>query len=234
MIVGGGTGIGFAIPANLARLVGNQLIEHGSVRRAYIGLQFQALTPELAKQFSVQSGALVTSVKRGEPADKAGVNVGDVVVSLDATPIRESRELTRLLLEKPIGARLRLGLVRDGKSLSATLVTAERKRSKKVAASRGPSHPPETRELGLRLETLTPERAARLGRPVQQGAVVISLVRGSAADRAGLAEGDLIVEADRKPVKGAADVAAALADGTALLRVLRREGATYLVVSKPH
>ena len=236
MIVGQGTGIGFAIPANLARLVSDQLIERGSVQRAYIGVVFQPLTIDLAKQFGVEKGgALVSAVEPGGPADKAGVRSGDVIVALDGKPIKEYRDLQRLLLEKPIGSSVTLSLVRDRKPVSAAVTTVERKRraggrdepeeEPRAVAAQGGS-------LGLRLEALTPERALRAGFRGKQGALVVGVERGSVAERAEVARGDLIVEADRKAVKAPKDVDAALQDGSALLRLLRGERALYVVLTR--
>jgi serine protease Do len=238
MIVGGGTGIGFAIPSNLARVVSDQLIEKGSVRRPYLGVAFQPLTVDLAKQFGVEGkgGALVSSVVSGGPAEKAGVKAGDVIVALDGVTIKEHRDLLRLLLEKNVGASVQLSVVRDRKPLSIPVVTVEKHSNahaeKAPKQPRGAGAPAEGRDLGLSLEPLTPERAGRLGYRGKQGALVVNVERGSSADRAELAQGDLIVEADRKLVRTPADVDAALADGTALLRVLRRDSALYVVLSR--
>jgi serine protease Do len=236
MIVGGGTGIGFAIPSNLARVVSDQLIDKGSVRRPYLGVAFQPLTIDLAKQFGVEGkgGALVSSVVGGGPAEKAGVKAGDVIVALDGVPIKENRDLLRLLLEKAVGANVQLSLVRDRKSLTVPVVTVEKQSTAKAEKATKPARgtPAERRDLGLSLEPLTPERAGRLGYRGKQGALVVNVERGSSADRAELAQGDLIIEADRKVVQAPADVDAALADGTALLRVLRRDSALYIVLSR--
>jgi Do/DeqQ family serine protease len=236
MIVGGGTGIGFAIPSNLAHVVSDQLIEHGSVRRPYLGVGFQPLSVELAKHFGVEGkgGALVSSVVPGGPAEKAGVKAGDVIVSLDGKPIKEHRDLLRLLLERPVGATVQLSIVRERKPLTINVVTEE-KESRSKPNVRKParvSTAPEGRDLGLSLEALTPERAGRLGYRGKSGVVVVSVERGSVADRAALAPGDLIVEADRKPVQTPADVDAALADGNALLRIFRRDSALYVVLAR--
>jgi Do/DeqQ family serine protease len=234
MIVGGGTGIGFAIHSNLARLVAEQLIDKGSVRRAYIGVGFQPLTPDLAKHFGVEGkgGALISSIATAGPADKAGVKAGDVVVSLDGKVIKESRDLSRLLFEKSVGVKVTLGVVRDKQALTLTVVTIDRPGAKPVAAKPPARVVSETRDLGLQLEALTPERARRLGYRDTQGVLVAGVVSGGPADRAGLARGDLIVEADRSAVQSPADVDAALRDGSALLRVMRREAASYVVLTR--
>ncbi len=235
MIVGQGTGIGFAIPSNLARVVSDQLIEHGTVSRAYIGVVFQLLTAELAKQFGVdKGGALVSAVASDGPAEKAGVKAGDVIVALDGKPVKEYRDLLRFLLERPAGSAVTLSIVRDRKPISIAVTTVERQRSpREEAPGRAPGAPPaESRGWGVSMQPLTAERAARWGHRGKQGALIVNVARGSIAERAELAQGDLIVEADRKAVKGPADVDAALADGSALLRVLRSDRALYVVLSR--
>lgn len=236
MIVGQGTGIGFAIPSNLARIVSEQLITQGRVHRAYIGVGFQELTPELAAHFGVQGkgGALISSVVPDSPADRAGLRAGDVITRVDNEPIRESRDLQRTLLQRKVGVKVELSVVRDKKERTVSLVTQERpssSRSKEQRPSAKGAKTPDT--FGLSLEPLTPQLAERLGYGATQGAVVTSVQRGSPADRAGLRARDLIVEADRKPVRGPEEVRKALTDGTALLRVFRdKNSSSYLVLSR--
>jgi serine protease Do len=233
MIVGQGTGIGFAIPSSLARLVADQLIDHGSVHRAYIGVGFQELTPDLAAHFGVKTrgGALVSSVVPQSPADRAGIAAGDVIVSVDTQPVVESRDLLRALLQKSVGSTLTLRVVRDKKERSVTLLTTERPNT---GSARAPEDKPagDTSELGLDLEPLTKHLANRLGVAGAQGAVVSRVERGSPAERSGLLVGDLIVEADKKPVAAPADVTAALRDDNALLRVRRGSSTRYVVLSR--
>jgi S1-C subfamily serine protease len=233
MIVGQGTGIGFAIPSSLARLVADQLISTGSVHRSYIGVGFQELTPELAAQFGVKlrGGALVSSVVPQSPAAQAGVQAGDVIVSVDGQAVVESRDLLRALLQTPVGAKLTLGVMRDKKERSVPLVTTERPSSAHARAMEEPSDDDVT-DFGLELEPLSRRLAARLGLTGAQGAVVSGVERGSAAERAGLLVGDLIVEADKKPVTTPDEVEAALRDGSALLRVRRHDNSRFVVLSR--
>jgi len=236
MIVGQGTGIGFAIPSNLARVVADQLIDKGAVHRAYIGVGFQELTPDLAKHFGVagKGGALVSSIVPQSPAEKAGIQAGDVVVSVDGQAIVESRDLLRALLQRPVGAKISLSVVREKKERTIALVTVERPGASLPRASSAPE-PKAARDagrLGLHLEALSKGLAARLGFTGAQGAVVSSVERGSPAEHAGLMAGDLIMEADRKPVAAPADVETALTDGSALLHVRRGSNASYIVLSR--
>ena len=233
MIVGQGTGIGFAIPSSLARLVADQLISTGSVHRSYIGVGFQELTPELAAQFGVKlrAGALVSSVVPQSPAAQAGVQAGDVIVSVDGQAVVESRDLLRALLQTPVGAKITLGVMRDKKERSVPLVTTERPSTAHARAAENPSDGDVT-DFGMELEPLSRRLAARLGLTGAQGAVVSGVERGSPAERAGLLVGDLIVEADKKPVTMPSEVDAALRDGTALLRVRRHDNSRFVVLSR--
>jgi serine protease Do len=236
MIVGG-TGIGFAIPSNLARIVSDQLITHGKVHRAYIGVGFQELTPELALHFGVpgKGGALVSSVVPDSPAERAGLRAGDVITRVDTEPVHESRDLQRTLLQRKVGAKVELTLVREKKERSVSLVTQERPSSSRASDERpnAKAGPKQLDTFGLELEPLTKPLAQRLGYAQGQGADVSAVRRGSAAERAGLRARDLIVEADRKPVRAPEDVRDALADGTALLRVIRdRDSSSFVVLSR--
>ncbi|HEX4352010.1 MAG TPA: trypsin-like peptidase domain-containing protein [Polyangiales bacterium] len=233
MIVGQGTGIGFAIPSSLARAVADQLIATGRVHRSYIGVGFQELTPDLAARFGVKvrGGALVSSIVPQSPAEQAGVQAGDVIVRVDGQPVLESRDLLRALLQKPVNSKLVLGVVRDKKERDVPLVTTERPGTH----SRSPAPDKQDTDadsLGLDLEPLSKRLAARLDLVGAQGAVVSNVERGSAAERAGLIVGDLIVEADKKSVSSPADVEAALRDGSALLRVRRGANARYVVLTR--
>jgi serine protease Do len=235
MIVGG-TGIGFAIPSNLARIVSDQLISSGKVHRAYIGVGFQELTQELAQHFGVQGkgGALISSVVPESPAERAGLRAGDVITRVDNEAIRESRDLQRTLLQRKVGAKVDLTIVREKKERTVSMVTQERPSSARAGDERPNAKAPKAPDtFGLELEPLTKALAQRLGYSEAQGAVVTAVQRGSTAERAGLRARDLIIEADRKPVRGPDDVRAALTDGSALLRVMRdKDSSSYLVLSR--
>lgn len=175
----------------------------------------------------------MSSVVPQSPAEQAGIEAGDVIISVDGQSVVESRDLMRALLQKPVGAKLTLGVVREKKERSVALVTVERPGSGKRARQRPDTKPAShANELGLHLEPLSPKLARRLGYGSAQGAIVASVARGSAADRAGLSEGDLIIEADKKAVTGPADVVSALADGSAILRVRRGDEATYVALEQ--
>lgn len=235
MIHGRGTGIGFAAPADLAERVAAELIEHGAVRRAFIGVGFQDLTPALSRELGVdddRGGAVVSQVVPGGPAARAGLREGDVVVAVDGERIHEGRELQRAVLRKGVGATLRLEVVRDGKRRTLTVKTDERPSSE--AARREPARNARggSASFGLSLAQVPPQVAQELGIEGGQGAIVAEVRPDGAAARAGIERGDVILEADRKRVKGPADVESALSDGKALLRIRRRDGAFYTVLER--
>ncbi len=236
MIIGRGTGIGFAIPAELAQSVAKQIRNQGSVRRAWLGVGFQDLTPELAGHFGQKEhgGALVSSVVAGGPADKAGVKSGDIIVDVGGTRIVEGRDLLRAVLRQQVGDKVPIQVQRDSKTTSLTVVAGERPSEQQSAAS-GSSAPSQVDSLGLGLRVMTPEIRRQLGYEGAGSVVVESVTPGSNADRAGLRRGDVIVEADRASVRSLVDVRNALKDGSALLRIERGAYQQYIVLeTKPN
>jgi serine protease Do len=238
MIIGG-SGIGFAIPANIARQVGEQLLASGKVKRAWLGVSFQDLTPELAKSLgkSDTKGALVAGVTREGPANKAGVRAGDIIEQVDQEPVVTGHDLQRAVLSRPVGSTVALGIRRDGKSQTLQLKTSERPSDLHGRGMGGQDEEAEVSdaargELGLKLQALTPNIAQQLEYK-GSGQVLIAGVRpGSPAANAGLQPGDVIVEADRQPVKTPDQIANAAKDGTVLLRVERGGNSFYAVLTK--
>ncbi len=233
MIIGRGAGIGFAVSSELARRVATQILEHGRVQRPWIGVSFQELTPELAHAFSLgdraRAGALIADVVPEGPAARAGLRAGDVVVGVDGDSVREGRDLLRAVLQRDIGARVRLVVMRRGRRTGVVLTTAERPGSAQPAGAQAPSTPTDGRPPteGLSLSALDAEQRRRLG---SDGVLVADVSPGSDADRAGLRRGDVVLEADSRTVAQPAQVEAALRDGRALLRVRRGENAFYTVL----
>jgi len=235
MIVGRNSGIGFAIPSNLVRSVTEQLADTGTVRRAWIGVGFQELTPELASSLgsTATRGALVSSVSANGPAQRAGIRAGDIVVSVDNEPVSEGRDLLRAVLTRRVGATVAVGVLRDGQRTSLSLTTAERP-TDGAQTSRTPQGltKPTGSGFGLALEPLSLDIARQLGYRGEGKVVVVNVMPGSVADRANLRRGDVIVSADRQGAREPADVVNALADGSALLQVERGESAFFVALSR--
>ena len=226
MIIGRGSGIGFAIPAEIAQRVARQLIENGSVKRAWLGVSFQEITPELAAHFggSFQGGALINVVVPQGPADKAGLLTGDVITAVNGKQIQEGHDLLRTVLRHDVGERIKLDVRRGDAAKKITLVTGERP-NEDGAQSRKPDVD-DNSMLGLSLENLTPRLRERFRYEGDGQVFVRGVAPGSDADRAGLRPGDIILQADRRPVRSIGDVRTALDDGSALL-YLERESRRF-------
>jgi serine protease Do len=229
---GGNNGIGFAIPVNLAKGVVAQLKNSGQVTRAWLGVGIQDLTPDLAEYYHVadRKGALVTKVYEGDPADKAGIKVNDIVVQADGKPISSSRELSRIVAEAPVGERIPLTLIRDGKETTVQVELAKRVDSDTPITVGANS----SKELGIQVTKLTPDAAKKLGLPEDEKGVLVTEVQpGGKADEAGLQQGDIIKEVDRKPVATSDDVRKLVdkvKDGDAVQMLIRRANAGLLVL----
>lgn len=232
-----GSGIGFAIPANLAHNVAEQLLNDGKVKRAWLGVSFQELTPDLAKSLGKPDthGALVSGVMPESPAGKAGVQAGDIIEKVDQDPVSEGRDLLRAVLMKPVGSQVALTVRRDGKLQTIKMTTAERPgdlRAEARGINSTPNSPSKASEYGLALQPLNAMVASQIGYHGKGKIVVASVRPGSPADNAGLRRQDVILEADQKAVKGPEDIVDAMKDGKALLRVERENNSFFTVLSK--
>ena len=210
MIVGRNTGIGLAIPSRIAQNVIEQILRNGRVSRGWIGVGVQDLSGDLAQTMGVNSehGAVVNQVEQNAPAAHAGLEVGDVVTAIDGRPIGSSLDLVRVITRRGVGERITLNIVRHGRAATVAVTTATRPGTEpQQSTSEGNVEPTATHShgLGLRVATMSPDLAARLGAPADS-IVVAGIVPGSAADEAGLRRGDVILQADGRPVHSTADV----------------------------
>jgi len=235
---GGNQGIGFAVPSNLARWVMNSLVKNGHVERGFLGVSIQDLTPQLAKQFNVKDtqGALVSSVTPDSPADKAGLKSGDVIIEFNGRAILDSRHLKLQVAETAPGSSTPIKVMRDGVSKMLSLTV---KAMPGEAIAKGPSA---TRDStgdalqGVGVTDLDSSSRSELHVPAQvQGALVSEVLPDSSAYEAGLRQGDVITEINRKPVKNAEQAVAATAkpaDHVTLLRVWSHGGSRYIAVDE--
>ena len=197
-IFAGGQGIGFAIPINTAKDLLSQLKDKGKVTRGWLGVMIQKVTPDLAKSFNLkdEAGALVGDVTPGSPADKAGIKPGDIIIEFDGKAIKEMNELPRLVAAVPVGKMAEVKVLREGK-IQTFKVQVQELDDKQMAA--GPSQGKGS--LGLSVQEFTPELARHYRMDYEPGILVTQVQEGSPADEAGIQEGDLIKEVNRKPVK---------------------------------
>ncbi len=201
-IIPNGQGIGFAIPINTAKEIVPQLEEKGHVTRGWLGVSIQEVTPALAKSFDLKEkqGALVAQVVSGGPAEKAGIEQGDVILGFDGKEIAESKDLPRIVASTPVGKTVTVKLLKNGKVVDRQVKMGEME--EKVDISNLPSS---HKTLGIVVQNLTPEIARELGVKRDAGIVVTQVEPGSPAADAGIQTGDVIQQVNRKPVKNVED-----------------------------
>ncbi len=228
---GGSVGIGFAVPSSLAKTVITQLADRGTVERGWLGVSIQPLTKELAKSFKRGdgTGALVSTVVEGSPADKAGVKAGDVIVEFNGKKVSKATDLPGLVADVPVGKDAPMVVMRDGAELrlNAHIARLEDETPAKVDADTDGKG-----KLGLSVQPLTPPVARELGLKVREGVLVRDVIEGGRAAEAGIRAGDVIVEVDRRPVRTVEDFKAHLdkkAKDAPVVMLVNRDGQTMYV-----
>ena len=212
---GGSVGIGFAIPANLAREVVGQLRQFGSARRGWIGVRIQQVTSEIAEGLSLPTtqGALVAGVTEGGPAARAGLANGDLITAFDSKPVPDDRALPRIVADTPIGKTVNIDVLRKGRKqtmkITVQKLADDAKVDKPVKAPPAPvKNQSKLAQLGLSLGMLDAGARAKFKiAPGVQGVVVTTVEAGSAAAEKSLRPGDVIVEVAGQVVKAPDEVA---------------------------
>ena len=232
---GGNEGIGFAIPINLAKWVATQLKDGETVHRARLGVMIQPLTHELAQQFGVKTheGVLVAGVSPDSPAAKVGFKTGDVIVEFAGKAVANPQELQGLVEQSPIGKEETVVVLRDGKRVDLKVSPTEMA-GDAVASGDNAARSSKLEKLGMEVQNLTPDLAAKLQIKADQGVVVTDVQAGSAENALVSASGAVIVEANRKAVKNVEELSKAmdeksLAKGVLLL-VRTEQGSRFLVI----
>jgi serine protease Do len=235
-IIAGGQGIGFAIPINLAKGIIAQLRDSGKVTRGYLGVRFQSLTVDLAKSFGLESekGALIATVEKDTPAEKAGLKAGDVILEYDGKPIIEGNELPRYVAATPIDKKVPVVVFRNGKKQEFFVVVGKLKGDDPAAAVTGGN---ESEKLGITVQELTSELASRLNIKDSKAGLVITEVKpGSSAEEVGTLAGSIIVEINgHRPdsLEKYSAVVSRIKKGDVVRLLLKRpDGSVYYVAMK--
>ncbi len=239
------SGIGFAIPANVAKWVTGQLIKKGNVERAYLGVSISQVTPELAKQFGAQTseGVLINEVHPRTPAAEAGFQDGDIVTKFAGQKVNSPSELQALVERVPLDSKQEVEVLRSGKTVTLQ-VTAKAlpkdfaAKSTKGRPDRGPSDSEsfDAEDLGFEVANLTAEQAQELNVAGDAGVVVTKVEQDKPAYEEGIREGMVVLKVAKKPVKNTADFKAAikgesLKDGI-MLQLQTPGGKRYVVLKE--
>ena len=232
---GGYQGVGFAVPTNLAKPVYESLISTGKVVRGFLGVGIQALTTDLAQSFQLDQakGVLVTNVVPGSPADEAGMKRGDVIVEYHGKPVLDPRNLQHQVIRSTVGSEVKMVVIRDGRK--HTLKTRIRQQDNPTQVAQAGSVEQKGPLAGVAVQNLDNGIAQQLGLEKDvNGVVVMEVTPGSYAARAGLIQGDVISEINRKPVQSEEDFVKVVSHlkehSSALIFIHRGKGALYLTI----
>lgn len=239
-------GIGFAVPSSIARSVMKELIEHGRVRRGYVGIQMGPARQEVLDRLELSHGLVISNLTAGEtPARKAGLKPLDIILSINGTEVKDSRALQTVVSRTPPGKKLNFKIFRDGKVVDVAVTIEEQ--PEKFGLARQfvrPRRRPQPRDeaieigaVGIRVQQVTPELAKRFGHDESTKGVIVTEVKpDSLAAKANLTRGSLIQQVEQKDVKNPEALAKILADVDlkegALMKVIDADGSARLIVVK--
>lgn len=216
-----GQGIGFAIPVNLAKRIIGDLMAYGKVKKAFLGVTVQKLTPELANYFEVpEKGVLVTDVVKGSPADKAGIAPGDVITAIDSKNLTGLEDFQQALEDHRVGESARVKIFRKGREGVSEVIFKE--------------NPAGLNPLGVTVKKVNPELERKFYLYVSEGCVITAVSDGSPAEKAGLRPGDVILQLNREALLDEDDFDQAMAQiadqDRVVLRVVRGQTVNLLLV----
>jgi serine protease Do len=232
-------GIGFAIPANMARHVTDQLRKDGKVHRSQLGVMIQPVTSDMAASLGLKEagGVIISSVEPGSAADRAGLKQGDVIQSFNGESVKDFNVLRNRVADTAPGSSATVTVIRDGAKRDVTVKLNETAASKSARNGEGDSTAEDKTALGVSVAPLTPELATRYSLPKNAKGVVVEDVNpdGRAAD-AGLQAGDLIMQVNRQSVENVEDLRAAVrrSGDRPVLLLISREGQNHFLTVRPN
>lgn len=238
---GGYQGIGFSVPSGMVRLVMEQLIKKGKVTRGWIGVTIQELTPELAQQFGLKTseGALISDVAKGSPAQKAGIQRGDIIIEFDGKRVTDVGVLRNMVAQSRVGEEVAVKLLRQDKELAASVAITELPSEGTEAAAETPQKPESEENVlsGIAAVDLNRAIAKQLGVDKdEKGVVIVKVEPGSPADEAGIRKGDIIQEIDRQRIGGLNDfnrVISKIKPSDSVLLFINRNGKKFYIALPP-
>jgi serine protease Do len=230
-IVAQGQGIGFAIPMEMAKTILADLKAKGKVTRGWLGISVQDVTDELAKSMNLQgkSGALISDVFKGDPADKAGLKAGDVVTDINGKKVKDTHDLLLMIASMRVGDRITVKVLRDGTEQAFQVAVEERTDSKEMARAQSRD---EKQDFGITVQDITPQVARYLGIAPRSGVLVADVREASQADEVGLQPQDIILQVNKVRVTSVKDYLRETAkkkDKSNVLLLIKRGRATFYV-----
>ena len=204
-IIAGGSGIGFAIPINLAKKIIDQLKSSGEVTRGWLGVGIQDISKEVGEYYGIETkqGVLVTEVFPGDPADKAGIMPQDIILSINGQAVGTAREITGMIADIGIDETIKIKVLRNGKARTFKVKIAKREDAR-IAARK--THKEKQAELGIRVAEVTPETARRFNLKDAKGVIVVGVEPDSKAEEAGVRMHDIIKEINHNSIKTVNDL----------------------------
>ncbi len=228
-----GQGIGFAVPINLAKHVAEQLVAHGSVRRAQLGVMLAEMTPDIAEGFGLagQQGVLIQRVMDNTPASRAGLKRNDVIVEFAGQPVTDMQKLRLKVADTPPGKPVSMVIMREGKRMPVSVTLKDKDEQLAASTQGGGGDDAVTNLGGITVKDLTPEERRQLG--IDDGVRITDVADGSIADDNGLQPGDVIEMVGSSPVTDAESftrlmAAARKAGRPAVLYVNRNGNSRYV------
>lgn len=229
-IVAQGQGIGFAIPINMANRILPDLKSKGEVSRGWLGVSIQDVTEDIAKTIKLKEpvGALIAEVFEGDPADKAGLKAGDVIIEVNDKPVKNSHELLIMVAGFSVGEKITMKVIHEGQEKRLTVVISERK--EKVDRPAGNEY------YGMAVQPISPEIAKHLGVSERSGVIIAGVQEGSPADEAGIRPQDIILQINRMKINSLKDYEREIkkaGDKEGVLLLIKRGRITTFVPLRP-
>ena len=229
VIIAQGQGIGFAIPINMAKAILSDLKSKGKVTRGWLGVSVQDVTEDIAKNFKLKdnSGALISDVFKGDPAERAGLRAGDLITEVNGKKIKDTHELLLMIASFHVGDKVDVKVLRDGQDKVFRITVTERKDQPEIALARDTAE-----NFGMALQDITPEIARYLGISSKSGVIVVDVKDGSIADEKGIQPQDIILEVNKVKIYSMKDYVRETSKKSAknsVLLLIKRGKATFFV-----